>query len=168
MTELKQNPANARNTGVTVKNRVPMSIPTLKLQAAEIPGFHLHWMSGTQGRISQALRAGYQFVSPEEVNLTNPDIAGAFGATNSSDLGTRVSALAGGEADGQAARLYLMKLPEEFWQEDQRLRDAANEKTAAMLRGGSAVGDVNPHGNSQQYIPEAQKKIMLNLFTPKH
>ena len=29
----------------------------------EIPGYHLHWMRGTPSRISQALRAGYEWDS---------------------------------------------------------------------------------------------------------
>jgi hypothetical protein len=154
--------ANSRETTLPTRTRVPMSLPQLKLAVPEIPGYHLHWMRGDPARIAQAQRAGYEFVEEDEVNVYNSGLANDMESNGSTDLGTRVSLSAGSDVgqDGQPERLYLMKLKQEFWEEDQKVLADKNEEKAAALRG-EAAGD-------HAYIPDAHKKSVQNMFTKKH
>lgn len=162
----QRNPANSVETSLESRSRVPMSMPQLKLAVPEIPGYHLHWMRGDAGRIAQAQRAGYEFVNHDEVNVTNTGLADDAGESGNTDLGTRVSVIAGRESgpDGQPGRLYLMKIRQEFWEEDQQLLEDRNESIAAALRGGKIPGTEQ---DGHEYVPQQNVKTVKNLFTRK-
>ena len=151
------------------RTRIPMSMPLQKLQVPDIPGYHMHWMNGTPSRIAQALKAGYTFVDPIEADVVNTGIADGADASGNTDMGSRVSIVAGGGAgeDGKEQRLYLMKLPLELWEEDQKALESRNEQVAASIRGGQADGTANPNGSENRYIPQVHQKNVANLFTPK-
>jgi len=158
-----KNPANAQVTKLSNKTRIPMSVPQTKLSAPEIPGYHCHWMLGTAARIAQAQRAGYTFVEQDEVDVNNFDLAGDPEDSGNTDLGSRVSIVAGSAGDNEkdnALRLYLMKLPNEYWEEDQKLIADRNEQIAAGLRGDTQI--------EAGYIPEAHKKQVAELFRKKN
>jgi len=165
--ENNNSPANARVTSTEARSRIPMSLPVQKLAVPEIPGYHLHWMRGDAARIMQAQRAGYTFVSQEEVELANVGIANDAEESGNTDMGTRVSIVSGGDLDsgGQPERLYLMKLPQEHWEEDQKVLADRNEGIAEALRGGSTPDNGSPEGG---YIPKAHKRTVENLFTRKN
>jgi len=150
------------------RKRTPMSLPTQRLEVPEIPGYHLHWMNGSKQRIAQALQAGYQFVNIDEVDASHASLGSAIGSIGSTDLGSRVSVSAGSgvDPDGSEVRLYLMKIQEEFWNDDQKKLEERNEQIAAALRGGNST-ETNPHGVENRYIPEGSRATMRNLFTPK-
>lgn len=166
MAETKANPANADNkASVAERKRIPMSVPVSKLSVPEIPGYHLHWFRGEPGRIERALRAGYEFVDEGEVSINNTGLGADTLKNGNTDLGSRVSQAAGGElsGDNQPLRLYLMKIQEELWQEDQ----------AAILGEGSqldnirkslAGGLIGSDGQSQEdkanrYVDKARTKL---------
>lgn len=155
----KQNPANELVKKVSGKDRIPMSIPQRHLETNDIPGYHQHWFLGS--RVARALRAGYTFVTEEDgVDINNFDLAGDATAHGSSDLGSNISvpAAVGGDSE---ERLYLMKLPNEFWEQDQAALEARNEQIAATLRGGRD-NTPNPHDTTQRY-----SNVEGNMFTPK-
>jgi hypothetical protein len=167
----KANPANEREVRVTEATRVPMSVPQQKLAVPDIPGFHLHWFRG--GNIARAQRAGYTFVEEGEVEITNTRLADDAGTNGSSDMGTRYSIEAGGGLDsgGQPERLYLMKLREEWWEQDQAKIAESNDKLAAALRGGNAPGamtdaDAIRHAHVPDWAPQRNSKAN-NLFVKK-
>lgn len=162
------NPANAAPKKSVERARIPMSVPMQKLQVPEIQGYHLHWMLDQGGRIQQAIRAGYEFVEQEEVELNNFGLADDASKSGNTDLGSRVSISAGADLgqDGTEQRLYLMKIRQEWWEEDQRQLEARNEQIAASLRGGTP--DAGSNDPSHRYIPDAHRKGVSNLFTPKH
>lgn len=167
MSQTPVNPANAPAKAKIERDRIPMSLPQLKLAVPEIPGYHLHWMRGTPSRISQALRAGYEFVNDGDVEVPGHNVAGI--QSGNTDMGTRVSVLAGqalGE-DGREERLYLMKIKKEWWEADQKAIEDRNEQVAASLRGGRA-GDGSGNDLSNRYIPDAHKKGVADLFTRKN
>lgn len=160
-----KNPANEqRSRSAVERTRVPMSLPIQKLQVPEIPGWHLHWIMGTPSRLAQAQRAGYEFVEDTEVDLNRYGVADSPTSSGNTDMGSHVSVLAGSDtADGQAARLYLMKLREELWLQDQATLEARNEQTAVALRG--PLGLQDPSGdNSHRYVP---KDANRNILFPK-
>lgn len=154
----KLNPASTRDT-----SRVPMSIPLRKLEVPEIPGYHLHWMNGDPARIAQAQRAGYEFVDADEVNLLNTGLANDSALSGNADLGSRVSIVSG---EGVPS-LFLMKLKEEWWEEDQSTLEDRNEQVAASLRGGRDINS-NPNEEDNRYIPDAHRKSVANIFTRKN
>lgn len=168
MAQEKVNPATKPEKANESRGRVPMSLPVLKLEVPDIPGYHLHWMNGTPSRIGQALKAGYEFVDNDEVDINNFGLADSANKTGNTDLGTRVSVSAGTGLDdfGQEQRLFLMKIRLEYWEADQKALESRNESIAASLRGGT-VGAEGPDGGENRYIPEAHRKNVANLFTPK-
>lgn len=161
---ISDNPANEKATSMPERTRIPMSVPRQKLQVPDIPGYHLHWMNGTASRLAQAQQAGYTFVDKDEINVTNFDVAGDLEDSGSTDLGTRVSIVAGsgGAKDSDVVRLYLMKLPLEYWEADQKIIGDRNEQTAATLRGEGGLND-----QEEGYIPRTHKKHVGDLFKRK-
>lgn len=164
------NPANrAREDKVDARSRVPMSTPERQLEVSDIPGYHLHWF--LTSRTGRALRAGYTFVEEDEVpeGLNNRSIAGNANDSGNSDMGSRISvpAAVGGDSE---ERLYLMKIPTEWWEQDQDKLAERNEEIAAALRGGkpTGLGQPNPGDTSNDYVPGGRSSPMQsNLFTPK-
>ena len=158
------------NTAKQSRERIPMSLPLQKLAVPEIPGFHCHWMLG-EARCQQALRAGYEFVDSEVdgVDLVNTGLADDASKTGNSDMGSRVSVSAGSEmgSDGQGVRLYLMKLRNEWWEEDQKLLEKRNEQVAAAIRGGK-IDATNPDGTDARYIPKDLERSNSNILVPKN
>lgn len=156
------NPSNAAPKRVTEATRVPMSVPSLRLEVPEIPGYHLHWI--LDRNIPRAHRAGYSFVEPGEVETNNFDLAGDSAKDGNTDMGSKISTLAGGvsEETRQSQRLYLMKLPEEWWQKDQAARDEVNEGVAKQLRTGMAGAENDPE-KAMRYLKEGQ-----HMFVPRH
>lgn len=167
-TETALNPANPVEKSKEGRTRIPMSTAQLKLEVPEIPGYHLHWMIGTPSRLAQAQKAGYTFVDHEEVDVVNTGLANDASQNGNTDMGSRISVVAGSDTgeDGKEQRLYLMKLPLEFWEEDQRALESKNEQIAATIRGGGDLS-ANPNDVENRYIPEANRRNMANLFTPK-
>jgi hypothetical protein len=92
------------------------------------------------------------------VDVNNFDLAGDPAASGNTDLGSRVSVSAGMDVD--SGRLYLMKLRSEWWDEDCKKMEAANEKIAEGIRGG-AIGGGGPGDHSRKYLKEGQE-----LFIP--
>jgi hypothetical protein len=150
---------------------IPMSVPRQRLAAPEIPGFHTHWFMGMPDRIHQAMQAGYTWVEQGEVDLANFDLAGDGRPIEGTDLGTRVSAVAGGLYEGtmQPQRLYLMKIPEWLWDHHQKVLGDVNENIAAALRGERPAFTTTPqegqsgrgHDFSHRYQPDPTKKLTL-------
>ena len=145
---------------VARRRRIPMSVSVRKLEVPDLPGYHLHWMLGEPDRIARAFNAGYDFVKEDELPGFRVGLGDEAGIQGNSDLGTRVSVVAGGVgSDNQASRLYLMKLPLELYEEDMAARDAQGQETVNALKGDpnaqkSAIGD-----NSNRYIPNLGNKM---------
>ena len=81
----------------------------------QLPGFHLHIMNDTAGRIELAQENGYDFVSPEEVG----GVANSVVSRNGDITGSKVRFLVGATEDGQPLYAYLMKIRQEWYDEDQ-------------------------------------------------
>lgn len=164
----KVNPAQRAGRTSSERQRIPMSTPVQRLSVPDIPGYHLHWFRGTPDRINRALQAGYSYVTRDEVAINNLNIGDDSAEAGSNSLGDRVTVSAGSEitADHQPMQMVLMKLPIEFWQEDQQVLENRNEDIANAIRGGrvgaGGVKGETPHDQAQRYTRETQ-----NLFTRK-
>lgn len=161
----KDNPSIAPDKSVTERTRIPMSLPVQKLAVPDIPGYHSHWMRGDAQRINQALRAGYTFVTPDEVQMNDFGLANGPDDSGNHDMGSRVSHIAGTAADGKAETLYLMKLPLSLWEADQKVLGERQEQVAATIRGekGFSEGGMD---TSNRYAG-AQSNKNQNIFIPK-
>jgi len=139
-----QNPANPAGATPAERKRIPLSVPQRKLEIPEIPGYYLHWFKGTAARLQQAERAGFEYVSEDEVQLNSVGIGGDASKTGNTDLGSRVSIVEGGELDGSgnAVRMYLMKQKLEYHYEDQAIIEKRNDSVAEALTTSYAQGQV--------------------------
>lgn len=165
MNEVK-NPANGPEAAKIPEGWIPMSIPHTKLSVPDIPGFHLHWMLGTPDRIRQAHQAGYTFVEQDEVFSPNRSLASGDAAGGNTDMGSRVSVVAGGdEQNGQPVRLVLMKCPEHLWLASQKLIEDQNDRVADALRNGNLGGQPQGADTSNRYIPKGAGN--RNIFTKR-
>lgn len=155
-------PANAPERRITDTSRVPMSLPTAKLAVPDLPGFWLYWHRGKD--VPRALRAGYTFVEDGEVDVEQKNVANAASETGSTDMGTRISIVAGGtveEGNPEPERLYLMKLPLEWRLADMEGQAKVNENIAVALRAGAIGAGEDPDKN-KRYMKAGQ-----DLFYPK-
>lgn len=133
------NPANSQAQAIEAareqRTRIPMSIPQPKMTAVELPGFHCHWINDDGDRIYRAQAAGYSFVEKTETLTYVPDLAGQMQGEGT-DLGSRVSMWAGTKKDDSPMRAYLMKIPNEFYHEDQQLHhDYVDRKLEGIYKG---------------------------------
>lgn len=178
------NPANSlaeRQQNTTARRRrIPMNMVTRKLETPELPGFYLHWVNGEPDRIARAINAGYDFVKKDEMPGYTLELGDQTGIKGDGDMGDRISHIAGGTAtDGQALRLYLMKLPQEFRDEDLRARDEEGQRLIDTLRNDPNArvgsGEDNDHRYGQELDmrrgqsrkPQSQSYNALEQFRKK-
>jgi hypothetical protein len=99
------------------RKRIPMSVAKRKMEVEALPGYHLHWFA--ESNVAQAIDAGYHFVSSDEISLNQLGVGAKHNMTGNTDLGSRISivgSLSG--PSGGAERAYLMKLKQEYRNED--------------------------------------------------
>ena len=151
------------------RKRIPMSVPVQRLEAAEIPGYHLHWFKGDLSRIQRALEGGYEYVAPREMHVNSVGLGNDSVASGNTDMGSRVSIVSGTEigTDGQPVRLVLMKIKQEWYEEDQKIVDDRNELVAASLRGGLFGSERDAPGDSATRYVDKNRTVIPDLFKPK-
>lgn len=138
------------------RRRIPMSVPTRKLEVPEIPGYYLYWFR--EQNIPRALEAGYEYVTRKEVALNPTDVGSSRRMDGNTDLGDNVTLVSGVNEQGAAQQAVLMKLKQEFRDEDQKMIDARNEAIlAAIFRGESVAkpGEALPTGGDNRYLKTA-------------
>jgi hypothetical protein len=161
------NPANQKEKLVIPEGYQPMGLGTKRLDVPQKDGFNRRWFRGDPTRISRAMQAGYRFVDSKEVILNNFDLGGDAKTDGNSDMGSRVSVIAGDDIgpDGQAGRLYLMEIPNELYEYGRKFTDEVNDSVAEALRGGK----VGAGQNDETRVDSAtryRKGQMPDLFTP--
>lgn len=163
------NPSNRPERSSGERKRVPMSVPVQRLAAPDIPGFHLHWFNGTPERIQRAVDAGYEFVEDRDIKINNVNLGDDSTLSGNTDMGSRVSIVSGQELgrDGQPARMILMKIRQEWYDEDQKLVDERNELVAASLRGGRLGVENEAPGDARNRYVDKSRTTIPDLFTPK-
>lgn len=161
------NPANEKESRNLPKGFMPMSAGVRKLEAPHKEGFHRRWFRGDPSRIARAQRAGYRFVDPSEAGLNNFDVGGDADASGNTDLGTRVSVIAGDDLGegGQPARMYLMECPDELFDYSRGILADTNEGVAEALRGGK-IGEGYDGETRQDSQNRYVKGKVPDLFNP--
>lgn len=118
----------------------------------QIDGYHLHIFNDSPGRIEQALDVGYEFVSPDEVGGV-----GVGTVSRNTDIGDKVRFLVGTDDKQNAQYAYLMKIRNEFFEEDQAALQARVDKTDAAIRQGQLTKD--GHSTEGFYVPREGIKM---------
>lgn len=114
--------------------RVPFGAHRLKLQTAQRPGYVRRWFNDTEDRVQRALDGGWQFVEKGEVTVGE----GAL-HEESTDLNNYVSKIV---SKGKTAsiRAYLMEIPQEYYDEDQALKEQVNKRVDEAILAGTPGG----------------------------
>lgn len=146
--------------------RIPMSTPVLRMEVPLIPGYHQHWMKGTTVRLQRALDAGYEFVNASETKVPSVSLGASSAQSGNTDMGSRVSILAGKETgeDGQPLRLYLMKIKQEWYNKDQVALEAGSEDIAASICGGG-IGSEKEVDGGNRYL--GKRTVIPDMFRKK-
>jgi hypothetical protein len=101
-----------------------------------IEGYHLHGFNDENGRIADALDGGYEFVTPEEVGGVKENVV-----SRNTDLGDKVRWLVGRTTEGGPLYCYLMKIKQEWFEEDQAILQAKNNLIDDAIRKGRNTKD---------------------------
>ena len=125
--------------GTTRKKRNVFNGTEAKISVQkQIDGYHLHVFTDTGGRIQAAMDNGYEFVRPDEVGGVSENVVSRNG-----DLGERIRYLVNPRAEGTEQFGYLMKIRQEWHEEDQTELQAKNNLIDAAIRKGKITGE-NP------------------------
>jgi hypothetical protein len=125
--------------GATRKKRNVFNGTEAKISVQQqIEGYHLHVFTDTGGRIQAAMDNGYEFVTPDEVGGVSENVVSRNG-----DLGERIRYLVNPRAEGTEQYGYLMKIRQEWYEEDQAELQAKNNLIDAAVRKGKITGE-NP------------------------
>lgn len=97
----------------------------------QIPGYHLHIFNDIAGRIQTALDAGYEFVAPSEVGGVSVNVT-----DRNTDLGDKVRFLVGRTETGEPMYAYLLKIRQDWYEEDQAALEQRNMLIDEAIRSG--------------------------------
>ena len=149
MAEVKVTPTNPAQSAPERKRRSFVSggrkfeIPGMVGDFLQIKGvwYRIHVFRGTPDRLAYALEGGYEFCSADELHINGVGIGDDALKSGNTDMGSRVSVVAGGEltSDNQALRLYVMKKRRDWYEED-LAEDHTAENTIRALSAGMAGG----------------------------
>lgn len=118
------------------------SIGTPKLTLAvqsEIPGYHLCWMND-DGNVENAIDSGYEFVKRGETELV-------YGVTPLNvDLADKIRQKVGTNEAGHPLYAYLMKIKQEWHEEDMAEIAAENKRIEEAIAGGNINGTAGQDG----------------------
>lgn len=153
--ETKTNPANPA-VAKPERKRIPMSVPQRKLETTEIPGYKLYWFRDEN--VQRALQAGYEFVQDSEIKVNQLGVGSSKDITGNADMGSQVRVISGTAADGKAEHLTLMKIRQEWWDEDRKALEERNASVmSAIFRDEQILGSeqVSSEDRGQRYVKQA-------------
>jgi hypothetical protein len=143
--EAKQARTTADRSGRTKRATFNGTEAKLRIDR-QIEGFHLHIFNDTAGRIDQALSVGYSFVTEDEVGGTTTNVV-----SRNTDIGDKVRFLVGTNGN-EPQYAYLMKIQDEFYNEDQMSLQSKNDAVDAAILGGKMTKE--GHTTEGFYTPK--------------
>ena len=130
--------------------RVPFGAHRTKLQVEnKIDGYVMRWFNDVDGRLQRAQDGGYVFVDRSEV----PSLGQGELHEDNSDLNSKVSKIVS-RGKEKPIRAYLMKIQQEWYDEDQMSKESVNQQVDEALRQGTPGGNVVDN----QYVPKGHKQ----------
>lgn len=149
-----QTPRSIAQRSEAPRQRFHFGMPQSKLAVyRQEEGYHYHWINDLPGRLELAEASGYQFVLREDVQL-QPGVT-----PRNSDSGSKVSQIVGRGEDGQPLRAYLMRIPQEMYEESQAFVQAQLDKTENAIRRGRTTGQED----GSFYQPAEKIKLQSKL-----
>ena len=146
----KQEGSSPAVDGATRKRRNVFNGTEAKLGVrSQIPGYHLHIFTDVGSRVQEAIDSGYEFVTPTEIGGVSENVV-----SRNSDLGERIRYLVNPRAEGTEQFGYLMKVRQEWFEEDQAELQAKNNRIDSAIRKGKMGGD-----SPQFYVPNGGIKL---------
>ena len=146
----KQEGSSPTVDGATRKRRNVFNGTEAKLGVrSQIPGYHLHIFTDVGSRVQEAIDSGYEFVTPTEIGGVSENVVSRNG-----DLGERIRYLVNPRAEGTEQFGYLMKVRQEWFEEDQAELQAKNNRIDSAIRKGKMGGD-----SPQFYVPNGGIKL---------
>lgn len=144
------------------KNRIPMSIPQRKLEVPSLPGWHMYW--ALEDNLPRFFDGGYELVDASEVDLNQTGIGSNHTMSGNNDLGSRVAIIAGKKETGDTDWFVLVKIEEEYYQEDQKKVEDFNRRILrAIFKEKRVIDDggqgMNPGDTSQRYVKQADMAL---------
>jgi hypothetical protein len=125
------------------EHRVNIDGVELKLETRGIShGYVGRWVND-DGHIEQLQRRGYEFVDENEVKA------------KSDGTGTRISQIVGSKEGGERLQAYLMQIPKEIYDEDQKIKQREVDKVDEAIMSGNAAGD----DQSGTYMRDQSMKV---------
>lgn len=152
----KSTPADKPGTTPARRKRIPMSTARRKLEVTqEIPGTHLHFFR--DDKIMQALDAGYRYILRHEVSLNINNPGSLPDSDGNTALDSHVSVVGGTTEQGVPIGLTLMGIPQEFFDEDQKILEDQNiRRMRDIFMNEMIVGkDGRMHQDATAYVKTA-------------
>jgi hypothetical protein len=120
--------------------RNSIGVPRLTLAVTdEIPGHHLCWMND-DGNVQNALDSGYEFVTRGETELANGV------SPQNTDMGDKIKQKVGTTQQGDVLYAFLMKIKNEWHEEDMAEIEKQNKMVEDAIAGGNINGAVGQDG----------------------
>ena len=119
-----QRPTDRNESGR--RARVPLGIKQSNLIASARAGYQRRWVNDTPGRLQQAIEGGYEHVSQDPT-------------AKSQDLGVKTSRIVGTKEDGTAMQAFLMEIPADWYEEDQKAKQKPLDEFEQALKGKPAI-----------------------------
>lgn len=127
--------------------RVPLGVPRMKLTSGHREGYVRRWIN--DDRLQSAEKGGYSYVRLEDAGEV-----GTFDVSQRNGLGDKVSRVVGRHQNGSPMMAYLMEIKQEWYDEDQRAKQAPIDEQEMAIKRGAGPG--NQEG---RYIPDVGIKI---------
>lgn len=140
---------NIRTRNPEIEGRIPREREMfgdglLRLGVTKIPGYHMHWIADYPGRLAQAERNGYEFVTRAEVKTSR----------TSDDAGERVTHIKGSHESGEPFTLTLMKIRVEWYEENCQYYLERTRRVERQIKSGVVSGI---QGAEHLRIPEKDR-----------
>ena len=143
--------SNAERPARTERSSFNGTTGKLKIQK-QIDGYHMHIFNDEPGRIEQAIDVGYEFVTPDEIGSVATNVT-----SRNTDIGDKVRFLVGTAANNEPMYAYLMKIRQEFYDEDQSKLQAKNDAIDVAIKKGTITKD--GHTTDGFYTPKEGIKM---------
>jgi len=120
------------------RQRIPFSGNRRRLHVPDEdkdPNFEYRWINDDPGRIEAAKKGGWETVSKGDTTVGDPDVT-----TGNTDLGSATSLVVGKHESGAGKRAVLMRIPREWYDEDQAAKEEVNRATDEAITRGQAGG----------------------------
>lgn len=135
--------ASRRQRGVFNGTTGKLKISEEARNKLEEAGWHLHIFNDTPGRVEEALTAGYEFVTTEEIGSAVNTVV-----SRNTDLSDKVRFLVGVSEEGDGMYAYLMKIKKEYFEEDQEDLQKRNDRVDEAIK---SARNVKPGTSSEGF-----------------